>query len=81
MALGTPVLVSDIPENVEAINNTGFTFANKDVPDLVVQLGKLLTRPQEVKAMAERGSLMVKQYFNWDVIAQKVEGVYVSLRH
>lgn len=81
MSCGTAVLVSDIPENVEAINNTGFTFANRDVPDLVAQLDKWLHRPEEVAAMGGRGQEMVKRFFNWEVITDRVEEVYVSLRH
>lgn len=79
MACGTAVLVSDIPENVEAINSTGFTFANRDVPDLVNQLHKLLRHPEQVQEMGARGKEMVGRCFHWGVIADKVEALYRSL--
>lgn len=81
MSYGKAVLVSDIPENVEVIKNTGFTFANRDVPDLARQLNKLLQMPKEVEQMGARAREMVRQFFTWDVVAQKTEEVYVSLRH
>ena len=33
MAYGLPVLVSDIPENLEAVGVCGWSFANKDLAD------------------------------------------------
>lgn len=81
MALGKAVLVSDIPENVEAIKKTGFTFVNKDIPDLTHQLQKLLAEPEQIARMGAQAQEVIRQFFTWGVIAEKVEEVYVSLRH
>lgn len=81
MSYGTAVLVSDIPENLEAIQNTGFSFVNSDIPDLTARLRKLLSETDSVAAMGKRGKAMVAEHFNWDKITDKVEEVYVTARH
>lgn len=81
MSFGKAVLVSDIPENVEAMHNTGFTFANRDVDDLVIQLNKLLVQPELVQEVGQRAQRVIAENFSWDVVSKQIEEVYVSSRH
>lgn len=81
MSFGRAVLVSDIPENVEAIKNTGFLFANRDSEDLAAQLRKLINHPELVHEMGGRAQELVRRAFNWDMITVHTEEVYLSERH
>jgi len=75
-AYSRPVLVSDIPENKEAIANAGLTFRNQDVGDLQEKLGRLL----ESAEMRERHSLASrkrsKSLCSWDAITDSLLSYY-----
>lgn len=76
MSYGTNVLVSDIPENKEAIAEIGYTFKNKDANDLKKQLEYLLAHGQELQ---ERSPLLIKRVddnYNWNKITDDVLDVY-----
>lgn len=81
MSFGTPVLVSDIPENLEALHHTGFTFTSGSVPDLVKVLRGLLRRPEQLDQAKGESREIIRRFFNWDTIAQETLSVYRSLRH
>ncbi len=81
MSFGTSVLVSDIPENLEAMHHAGFSFKNTDVDDLAAQLAQLLNHPEVVSASAEKAQDVIETHFNWSVIAERTEMLYRSLRH
>ncbi|MBU0646426.1 glycosyltransferase family 4 protein [Patescibacteria group bacterium] len=81
MSYGRPVLVSDIPENLEAMHHAGFSFKNKDSVDLSVKLLQLLNHPELVAEAARRVQDVVETEFNWSVIAEQTEAVYRSVRH
>ena len=80
MSFGTAALVSDIPENLEAMSGTGFSFKNKDVDDLAKELRELISNPAMVSDAALRAQEKIKTKFNWDSIALKTEEVYKSIR-
>jgi len=78
MSYGTNVLVSDIPENKEAIGEIGFTFQCGDVADLKKQLDYLLANGV---LLSERSALLVKhvdENYNWDKITLAVLNLYQS---
>ncbi len=81
MGAGTPVLVSDIPENVEAIHKAGFTFRNKDAADLMMQLEELLVDEEVLWSVGRQGQDIIQTLFSWDSVVSKTEEVYRSLRH
>lgn len=81
MSFGTPVLVSDIPENLEAMHRAGFAFRNKSAIDLADKLGELLRHPDVVGAAGSEAQDVVRTHFNWDVIADETQEVYRSVRH
>lgn len=81
MSFGRPVLVSDIPENLEAMHRAGFSFRNKDVGDLEEKLVDLIDRPEVVETAAAKTQEVVRTHFNWDIIAVHTEAVYLSIRH
>ena len=81
MSFGLPVLVSDIPENLEALHHTGFTFTSESVPDLVKVLAGLLRHPRVLDQARGESRSIIDQFFNWDIIAQETLAVYRSLPH
>ncbi|HLD20840.1 MAG TPA: glycosyltransferase family 4 protein [Patescibacteria group bacterium] len=81
MSFGLPVLVSDIPENLEALHHTGFTFTSESVPDLVKVLAGLLRHPRILDQARGESRSIINQFFNWDTIAQETLAVYRSLLH
>ncbi len=81
MGHGTAVLVSDIPGNLEAIHQSGFTFENKNTEDLRTQLQHLIKHPDQVKSAAKDVRKTVDRYFDWDRIAEQTLEVYRSARH
>lgn len=76
MAHGTATLVSDIPENREAISYTGYTFKNKSVADLIGKLNGLLRNPQVVREMGEMQRKRVLKEYNWNEITENIQNVY-----
>lgn len=91
MSFGLPVLVSDIPENLEAMSPRselgadrrlpGFSFANKDAGDLTDKLSELLNHPELVADAAARAQETVRTSFSWEMISVHTEAVYLSIRH
>ena len=81
MSHGVPPLVSDIPENMEAMHHAGFSFRNKDVDDLTRQLRFALANSSDVLEKGEEAQAIIETSFNWKHIAEQTEGVYLSARH
>lgn len=76
MAYKKVALVSDIPENIEAIYNTGFSFKDKNVDDLAEKLEYLLKNPSIVKAKEILGYDRVKIHYSWENITKNILIVY-----
>jgi len=79
MAAGKPVLVSDIPENLEPIKNVGFIFENKNVNSLKEQLLYILKNPELARVKGLAGIKIVENEYNWNVIMKNVEEIYLEL--
>lgn len=81
MSYGLTPLVSDIPANLEVLHHAGFTFPSGNMKALTYALVRLLDHPQMVQDQAEEVRAVVEVEFNWDMIAQHTEAVYVTARH
>ena len=80
MSFGRSVLVSNIPECVEAIHGGyGFRFKNKDVDDLRRQLRYLLDNPSLVRKVGSAARQHVYEYYKWSNIVRATESVYECL--
>lgn len=79
MSYGDCCLVSDIPENVEALNNYGYLFKSGDVNDLAEKLEFLLNNKDAVDAFREKGRDYVLENYSWDKIAGDCERLYEGL--
>lgn len=80
MSFGIPVLVSDIPENREAVGDCGYHFTSQDPADLARRLTELLGDEQRLGEMGACGRDLIRAQFDWDGITEKTEAVYRALR-
>jgi len=76
MSYGKAVLVSDIPENKEAIGEAGFTFKNKDIGDLSKKLNYLLNNLSAIDRMGKLGKRRVAELYNLDSIVDSIVDIY-----
>lgn len=79
MSYGTCCLVSDIPENREALNDLGHTFRNANTEDLKIQMNNLISNPGMVQQLKERTKEYVMNDFSWDTISESYERLYKSV--
>jgi glycosyltransferase involved in cell wall biosynthesis len=78
MSHGKAVLASDIPENLEVIEDCGMTFKTQDVEDLETKLKHLLEDPIEVERIARRCGAHARERFSWTKIVEATEAVYLD---
>jgi len=76
MSYANCCLVSDIPENLEALNGHGYTFRNRDSRDLKEVLNLLLGRKDLVEAKKDGARRYVMENYSWDRIVDRYEGLY-----
>jgi glycosyltransferase involved in cell wall biosynthesis len=76
MSYGRCSLVSDIPENLEALDGSGFSFKSKNVDDLAEKLKWLLDNPQKVHDIGRKAIERVRAEYSWDVVTDKIEALY-----
>jgi len=76
MSYGNAVLVSDIPENLEAVAEHGVTFRSRDVDDLAERLATLLRDPAGVRLLGQHAREHVLSRYSWDRVAEEMEAVY-----
>ncbi|HDM78451.1 MAG TPA: glycosyltransferase [Deltaproteobacteria bacterium] len=79
MSYGNCCVASDIPENLEALENYGYTFANRDPNSLFQVLRDLIEHPEKVKIKKERAREHVLKNYSWDNIADQMELLYLGL--
>jgi 1,4-alpha-glucan branching enzyme len=79
MGAAVCVLASDIPENREVIENTGFTFQPGDAADLERMLRLLLSDPSARTVAGRDAQARVRERYLWPRIAAQVAQSYVEL--
>ena len=79
MSYGNCCLVSDIPENLEAIGDAGFRFANKNVDNLADRLRWLLEHSGEVASVNVGAKERIRQHYSWQSISEQIEKLYLSI--
>lgn len=83
MAQGNCVVVRDTPANTEVVGDAGLTFSDKDD---VNSLAQVLTRLEDVAADAEilrmrtAAQARVKQRYDWDVVADQYELLFIKMQ-
>jgi glycosyltransferase involved in cell wall biosynthesis len=79
MGAGVCVLASDIPENRELVDGSGFTFRRGDQDDLERMLRLLISEPEIRKAAARKAREKVWEHYLWGRVAREIEGSYLAL--
>jgi glycosyltransferase involved in cell wall biosynthesis len=64
------VLASDVPENCEVIEDTGFVFKRGDIDDLQRMLSLLLSDVRLREIAAASAQQPVRQHYLWDAVAK-----------
>lgn len=80
MSYGNCCLVSDIPENLEVVEDKAATFRGGDVADLCAKLRFLLEREEEVKRYKEVSSQFICGKYNWEEVVDETIKVYDKAR-
>jgi len=77
MRYGRPVLASDIPEHLEAVqaDENGFLFPVRNRSALAERIQWLLQHPDKAAAAARRAEQSASQY-DWTIIAEQTAEVY-----
>ena len=76
MAYGVPVLVSDIPANLEVIGDCGWSFRSSDVDDLAAKLRECLDNPDRTSQFVEAAQRRIKAEYNWHDITNRTLQIY-----
>lgn len=80
MSYGSCCVASDISENIEALNNLGYTFRNGDVNDLARTLEFVIQESDfKINHIKQAAKEYVIKNFSWDAIASKFEKLYFHL--
>ena len=79
MNYGNCCLASDIPENLEALEDYGYTFKNRDWQDLQRVLADLIVNPDKVEKMKSAAREHVRKNYSWDRVTDQMEALYLSL--
>jgi glycosyltransferase involved in cell wall biosynthesis len=79
MGAGLCVLTSDVSENREALNDTGFTFRRGDVADLADRLRFLIANPAVREAAGQAAKRRIRECYQWPQIAMEIERVYFEM--
>jgi len=79
MGAAVCVLTSNIPENREVIDGTGFTFQPGDATDLARMLRFLLSDPRARSVAGRNAQARVRERYLWPQIAAEIGHSYVEL--
>ncbi len=76
LSYGRCVLVSDIPENLEVVDEHAPRFRSRDVADLARALSELDRDPGRVRAFEEEVVAHLAHRFTWEAVVSQIETVY-----
>jgi len=80
MAYGNCVLVSDIPENLEAVGDAGLSFESRRGPEaLKERLADLIGKPEVVRRYRGRALRFARERYTWERVTDAYEQLYVRL--
>ncbi len=79
MGAGICALASDVPENREVIEDTGFVFKAADAADLQRMLTLLLSDVRLRQIAGASGQMRVRQHYLWGKATKDLAAVYADL--
>ncbi len=84
MRHGVPVLVSDIPENIQIVKPSenrklGLLFSSSDDSHLVHMINYAIGRREKLVSMARNAKKYVSENYSWPEIARKTQDIYYEV--
>lgn len=79
MNYGNCCVSSDIPENLEVIEDHGYAFRNRSIEDLHRVLADLLAHPEKVEDKKSAAMAHVRKNYSWDRVTDQMEALYFDL--
>lgn len=76
MSYGKCVIMSNIPENLEAIDHSGVAFKVGDSDALRDEMVALMNHQDLLKERGEKAIQFIKEKFDWEKIVDKTEALY-----
>ena len=79
MGAGVCVLASDVPENCEVIEDTGFVFKAGDAADLQRMLSFLLSDSRMREIAGTSAQQRIRKHYLWGKVTKQLVDVYADL--
>lgn len=81
MAAGCAVLVSDFPvyRNLVSDRGCGVCVDPENIEEVRLAIQKLLSSPETVTAMGQRGKRLIQESYNWESQEKQLLGIYANL--
>jgi glycosyltransferase involved in cell wall biosynthesis len=79
MGLGTPLICSDIKENMFIVEETALTFRQKNIADLADKLNYALDNIDVLKCNSKAGRKRALQNFSWEKVVDQYDSLIRSL--
>ena len=79
MGAGLCVLASDVPENKEVVDGTGFTFQRGNPTDLADRLRFLIKNPAVRAAAGQMARKRIEEAYQWQRITEQIESAYFEI--
>lgn len=76
MGLGTPVICSDIRENLFVVGDTAITFRKSDVEDLTSKIGYAIEHRDVLNRNAANAAGRAAEMFSWESVTNQHEMVF-----
>lgn len=71
MGLGTPILCSDIKENLFIVKNDATTFKKSNIEDLTQKIQYCVNNSKKIKKLAVNGKLRILREYSWDKVTEE----------
>lgn len=79
MSYGNCCVVSDIPENMEVVDEKAVSFRQGDVDDLQRVLERLIANPKEVEGYKAESQKYICEKYNWDKVVEETLAAYADV--
>ncbi len=76
MSFGRCVVMSDIPENLEARDHSGIAFHVGNVEDLRDKLVSIINHPEIALERGKRALNFIREKFEWEKVTDQIEALY-----
>lgn len=80
MGMGTPLICSDIKENLFAVENTALTFKKANINSLKETIEYALQYTEEIVSLAQTAKQRALTHFNWDKVTEQHVDLFFNSR-